>query len=51
MRCYICDTETDFIDKRDFKPICECCQEAVQEVMQEWWELDEDTPDVPEVSP
>lgn len=48
MRCYICDAETDFIDKKDNKPICEECQEAVAEVMQEWYETDAEGDEVDE---
>lgn len=38
MRCYICDSETEYIDKKDGKPICDDCQEVIAEVIQEWYE-------------
>lgn len=36
MRCYICDAETDYIDPRDGKPICDECREEVRIVLEEW---------------
>jgi hypothetical protein len=49
MRCYICDAETDWLDPRDRKPICQDCQEEIREVAEYWAEKDANSPDVPKL--
>lgn len=39
MRCVCCDAETDFVDIRDNKPVCEECSDIIREINEFWfWE-------------